>query len=110
MRLFYIISISLICPALFAQKQDNIWVLGRGGGNQTPFNDQWGAVIFDFSTSISPMLIERQDYDMNMGNTNASISDSLGNLLFYTNSEKIYNRNVQAFDGKLTTLKLIVQH
>ncbi len=76
-----------------AQKHDNIWALGRGGGNQSPLNDEWGTLLVDFSDPNKAALIEKQEYDMNMDITNASFCDSLGNLLFYTNGEKIYNKN-----------------
>ncbi len=77
----------------YAQKHDNIWVLGRNGGSQTPFNDQWGTLLLDFSDPNNAALIEKQEYDMNIDNTNSSFCDSLGYLLFYTNGEKIYNKN-----------------
>lgn len=35
----------------------------------------------------------RQDIDMNMDFTNTMMCDSAGNLLFYTNGEKIYKSN-----------------
>ena len=79
--------------ALIAQKNDHIWVTGRGGGNQTPFNDEWGAIIFDFNQNNRPLILEKQEYDMNFYTTNSVISDSTGSLLFYSNGEKIYSKN-----------------
>ncbi len=90
LTLFFYLLVPL---CVYAQKHDNIWVLGRGGGNQSPIDDEWGALLVDFSDPSQPSLIEKQEYDMNMAVSNASFCDSLGNLLFYTNGEKIYNKN-----------------
>ena len=94
MRLFYVICYVVFYQSLLAQKFDNVWVLGWGGGNQTTPKDNYGALLIDFKSGLGPVLTERQDYDMNMDITNTSISDSIGGLLFYTNGEKIYNNGI----------------
>ncbi len=63
-----------------AQKENNIWV---GGDN----------VGIDF-TSGSSMVFSRPDNN-NIWRTNASICDKNGNLLFYTNGYRVFNRNFQ---------------
>ena len=80
---------------VYAQKHDNIWLMGFGGGSQSPLDDEYGNMMFDFSQIDRPTIIEKQEFDMNFDVTNSSISDSSGNLLFYTNGEKIYNRQHQ---------------
>jgi hypothetical protein len=84
---------------LIAQKHDNIWLMGLGGGNQSPLNDIWGATLFDFSDIDRPQVIEKQEYPVNFTATNASICDSAGNLLFYTNGEKVYGPNHEVMEN-----------
>lgn len=79
--------------ALFSQKHDNIWLFGLGGGNQSPLNDEWGATLLDFSNIDKPEVIEKQEYGVNFTATNASMCDSMGNLLFYTNGERVFGPN-----------------
>lgn len=64
--------------------------MGLGGGAQSPLNDEWGVTLLDFSNINKPEVIEKQEYGVNFTATNASMCDSLGNLLFYTNGEKVY--------------------
>jgi len=91
---YFLFSLCFLCSTkALTQMHDNVWVLGRGGGNQSPLNDEWGTLLIDFTDPNKPLLIEKQEYDMNTDITNASFCDSMGNLLFYTNGEKIYNRN-----------------
>jgi hypothetical protein len=71
----------------FAQKHDYFWVLGHNGGTDMNFN-------------TSPVTISFADRNVEMSVTNASICDSLGNLLFYTNGCKIFNmQNVVMENG-----------
>lgn len=76
-----------------AQKHDYYWLTGYAGGNQSPLNDKFGMTTIDFNQENRPLVTERQDLDMNLFSTNASICDSSGHLLFYTNGEKIYGPN-----------------
>lgn len=73
--------------------------MGLGGGNQSPLNDEWGVTLLDFSNIDKPEIIEKQEYAVNFTATNASICDSMGNLLFYTNGEKIYDPNHQVMEN-----------
>ena len=75
-----LIGLVSIAHILSAQKQDNIWVLGKCGSSQSAPNDEWGVSILDFSNIDKPQVIEKQEYAVNFTATNASICDSLGNL------------------------------
>ena len=70
--LFLLINSSL----LFAQKEANIWYFGYGAG-------------LDFNTG-EPQVITNSDVNTMLGT--AVICDSLGNLLFYSNGTKVFNR------------------
>ncbi len=72
--------------SLCAQKNDYIWVLGHNGGTTIDFNN-------------SPPNIFFADRQPVMHLDNASIADSLGNLLFYTNGCDIFNKENQVMDG-----------
>ncbi len=69
-----------------AQNHDFYWPFGYA--SYSPLPDIGGSVI-DFN-SFPPMIFP-QDVDMNFDFTCASICDTLGNLLFYTNGEYIAN-------------------
>ena len=75
-----IIHLLCISAVLFAQKHDNIWVLGYYGQNPHPI---LGGMIISFNETL-PMISD-VDTGMDLDFTNASISDAEGNLLFYTN-------------------------
>jgi len=87
-------SVLLFCiPVIcFSQKHDNIWIIGYGGGAQSPPNDEFGNMILDFSTIDTPIITEAQQYDMNFNLLNTIICDSTGSLLFYSNGETVYNQ------------------
>lgn len=69
----------------FAQKQGNIWYFGEGAG-----------VDFNSGTPIS-ILGGQTKSDIGIANQEgcATISDSSGTLLFYTDGQKIWNKNHQ---------------
>jgi gliding motility-associated-like protein len=71
---------SFIAPAatnLFAQGQDNIWIFGDHHG--LDFNS--GAPVIVYNTPLAS------------SESAASVCDENGNLLFYSNSESVWNRN-----------------
>lgn len=61
-----------------AQKENNVWVGGQLSG-------------IDFNSG-SPVVFERGDNAL-IWRANASICDSAGDLLFYTNGYRVFNRN-----------------
>lgn len=87
----YIIIFCLFCFSTnYAQQgYDSHWLLGYGYG---------GTVDMNFKEdSVSLVLDTRRVFAVNGGN--ASISDSLGNLLFYTNGFSISNKNHDTMGG-----------
>ncbi|MCB9306929.1 MAG: hypothetical protein H6565_10055 [Lewinellaceae bacterium] len=59
----------------------------------SPPDDEFGNAILDFGAGNRPELEIHQEYDMNFSATCATICDSTGQLQFYTNGEKVYNRH-----------------
>ena len=77
MRLRLFLILLLIPFACFSQKQANIWYFGQNAG-------------LDFNSGSPVPLL---DGALNTNEGCASISDSDGNLLFYTDGITVYNRN-----------------
>ena len=65
------------------------WVIGGAYTNTFPNT----YMNFDSSNPIIPTYAVTQAVNYEAVNT-ASISDANGNLLFYTNGDKIYDRNI----------------
>ena len=84
----YIISLFILIPWVsFSQGINNIWLSGYDCGNRS----DCGVSTIDFSTGFPDTL--HTSSPMNFFDCNANISDSLGNLLFYTNGIYIANAN-----------------
>jgi len=81
--LFLFLCYSVI---VLGQKHDNLWLFGYNTNPPAP--DRSGNVV-DFSTEPPSAYI--QERPMNLDITVASICDSSGNLLFYTNGAWIAN-------------------
>jgi len=90
-----ILFVLTMCVASFlhAQKHDNIWLLGYGGGNQSSLNDSFGLSILRFDNQNHLSIENNQTSNLNFDSSNSSICDTLGNLLFYCNGEKVYNKH-----------------
>jgi hypothetical protein len=79
-----------------AQKEDYYWLMGYQspiGKPDTGYNVEFGNIEMDFNFQPINPLRKLTISDFNL--TNTSISDKNGNLLFYTNGTKIFNRNYQ---------------
>lgn len=76
-QILYIFSLLFLLQAMYAQKEANIWYFGTHAG-------------LDFNTGQPVTLFDGQ-LDSNEGV--ASIADSSGTLLFYTESTMVYNKN-----------------
>ena len=77
----------IVIPFAYAQKQGNVWMFGQGGG--LDFNSGSPASISGSQVYSNP--IDSGDFLYSEGCS--SISDSSGNLLFYSNGEKVWNNN-----------------
>lgn len=92
----------LTCKTLIAQKQANIWYFG--------YNGETG---LDFNTNPPTIL---RDGKISTAEGTAVVTDSSGNLLFYTDGITVYNRNHDIIETGLfgnsssTQSALIVPH
>ncbi len=78
-NLFFIIFFSFFFSGVYAQKESNNWYFGENAG-------------IEFSTGVPLILNNSAMYTWHGCST---ISDTAGNLLFYTDGEVVYNRNHQ---------------
>jgi len=69
-----------------SQKHDAVWMLGYSSNPELTY---FGGTVIDFN--ITPSDIYYEYRDMNFSQVNASICDTAGNLLFYTNGIYIAN-------------------
>lgn len=83
----------LVLSTLYAQKHDYNWVTGYEYAQPDPF----GNMRIDFN--YSPPEIFKENLKMNFQSCIGSFSDSAGNLLFYTNGIRIFNKNRQLMEG-----------
>lgn len=79
---------------LAAQKEDYFWLFGYSSDTSTM---EYGGTNIDFNTD--PPDIYYQYREMSMDIANASICDSLGNLLFYTNGIGISNASHELMEN-----------
>ena len=84
--IFYIILFFLsLIQYIPAQKRDNVWLLGQDSDS----NIIYSGTVIDFETEIPDVYYEFRDVYFKQAN--ASICDTAGNLLFYTNGAFVYN-------------------
>ncbi|KRP13357.1 MAG: hypothetical protein ABR95_08885 [Sphingobacteriales bacterium BACL12 MAG-120813-bin55] len=110
MKTLFITASLLIAVSLDAQNQGNIWYFGEGVG--LDFNSGSPEVLTDGQVFGNPVLMG----DFLYSEGSSVVSDNLGNLLFYSNGEKVWNRDHEVMpngDGLLgmyssTTAALIV--
>ncbi|HMQ59286.1 MAG TPA: T9SS type A sorting domain-containing protein [Flavilitoribacter sp.] len=77
------------CPALFGQnKQDYNWIIGYDTSYLVPGGD---AIKMNFENETLHISMVETVEKFHMEGSNSSMSDSLGNLLFYTNGCYIVN-------------------
>ena len=77
------LNCTLLC---FSQNHDFVWLMGYGSQN---ISTDWGGTVIDFNAS--PPNISYIYNEMNFDVTAASMSDSEGNLQFYTNGIYVAN-------------------
>ncbi len=82
-KLLIIVLVLFIKTICYSQGRDNLWMLGYG---QSAIN---GKINIDFQSGAPIISISTRT--MNMSITHANITDTNGNLLFYTNGACIAN-------------------
>ncbi|MGB3130192.1 MAG: hypothetical protein WBB26_00850, partial [Saprospiraceae bacterium] len=81
--------LSIIAQGIFAQREDATWLLGESLSATTDTN--YGRIHVSF-TDTSIVLKKTYNVKHKMDYTHASICDSSGNLLIYSNGLEIYDR------------------
>jgi hypothetical protein len=96
MRYFLFIKL-FICPLLLsAQLHDNTWFLGYSNNKDTA--DNFGISVLTFNTG-NVVVRQNTAVDLNFNNANTSFSDSVGDLLSYSNAVHIVNKNGSIMAG-----------
>ena len=92
MRQFFTLLLLLIPFFTYAQRHDNIWFFGGGGGYPGAQADSFGLSIFNFNdddlnitSNFNPTVV--------FYGINTTVCDSNGLLQFYTNGVRVYNTN-----------------
>ena len=76
-----------------AQNHDYVWLFGKDSQTDTSF----AGTVIDFNSSPPDIYYEFRDMNFNI--TNASMCDTNGQLLFYTNGINIYNWQNRVMDN-----------
>lgn len=83
-KLFFFFVVLLNVHSLDAQQHDNIWLLGYASNT---VDSTYGGSVLNFSTDTLNVYYQYRDIYFDV--TNASVCDTIGNLLFYTNGISI---------------------
>lgn len=99
MKPLYTILLCLCSLLGFAQKHDYVWLSGYSSesGYIPNMGFYLGASVLDFNAH--PVYVSYDSIAMNFSQTNASICDEDGNLLFYTNGIYIANGQHEKVEG-----------
>ena len=96
MKYFYVVLLAL--PLLSqAQKHDYHWVFGYGNSNNNDTTKVNGSVFIDFNES--PPHLYKKNIPMNFAANGSTCSDSSGQLLYYSNGIRIFNKNHQLMEN-----------
>lgn len=89
----------LVSPLILsAQKHDFNLLFGYAGGNYSPTNDSFGINVMSFEDGHAK-LADNQIIEMGFNDTNVSMSDANGNLIFYYNGVYIENTDFERMEG-----------
>ena len=92
---YLVLVLSIVhCVEAISQQEDANWMLG--GGTERTFADSQALNQCTFSDVIN---FEERLINFVMDGTNASISDSLGNLVCYTNGVHLFNGNHELIEN-----------
>ena len=80
------------CPlVLLAQKHDYHWMLGYSNPMNNDTSGVFGGVVMDFNES--PVRIYKKNNKLNFNDFCATCADSVGNIIYYSNGIRIYNKD-----------------
>lgn len=97
-RILFLLFVISFLPTSSAQKHDYHWVLGYGGnGDVADTSSIAGGIVMDFATS--PPARVKQNLKMNFNQNVHACSDSMGNLLYYTNGIRIRDRTFELMEN-----------
>ncbi|NUQ26777.1 MAG: T9SS type A sorting domain-containing protein [Saprospiraceae bacterium] len=80
------ITLWFLAITAYSQKYDYVWLMGYGSNTSSSI---FGGTVIDFNTILPDIYYDFRE--MNFSQVNASICDTTGNLLFYTNGIYIAN-------------------
>jgi hypothetical protein len=99
MKYFLLFTVGVFTSlSLLAQGYDNTMIFGYGGGSLSPEDDGFGLNILTFSDGRLN-ISDNQTGEAFFNDTDAAISDTNGNLLFYFNGIDVFNRNHQVMQN-----------
>jgi PKD domain len=99
-RSIFFLLLGLMARSLPAQQHDNIWMFGYGGGSESPNNDKGGITFLNFAAPTLKVT-DNQEIEMSFYETNASVCDSIGRLLFYTEGRYVEDASFQIMKNGL---------
>ncbi|MBL7828587.1 MAG: PKD domain-containing protein [Saprospiraceae bacterium] len=94
------LSFALLASPIFllAQKHDFTLIFGYAGGIYSPDDDAFGINVMTFGEG-SVRLTDNQVINMGFNDTDVSMSDADGNLIFYYNGVYIENADFEKMEG-----------
>jgi len=94
-----LLILSFVPIFMFAQKQDNIWILAGNSSNLVDDNGYiWGNTVLDFSSNDLNVYYDSV-ITLDTGGSNATICNEQGSILAYTNSMTVHNRFYEPIVG-----------
>jgi len=98
MRVIWFILFLISVNVTIAQKHDHTLLFGYDGGEASP-NDPEGCVTTMTFEDGAAKFVDNQVINMSFNDTNVSMSDEAGNLIFYYNGVYIENAEFKPMEG-----------
>jgi len=96
-KIYVFVLLLILSSISFAQPYDNLWLLG-GSSLDIPEDSTWGIAVLDFTENQLDIYYDGY-ITMDFQETNTSISDEEGNLLFYSNGIFIANAEHEVMEN-----------